>query len=121
MEFRFYKGAEYAKLTKEQKRELDEHRSKKRTDAGDNTKSRKTRFKDDDAKKWIAAAVQQQLEKHNDDIKEQNEADADMRRYIMSVVSGTQAAPTQSATSSATKAADPVVTLQSILRRAKKR
>jgi hypothetical protein len=116
VELRFYKGPEYAKLTSEQKQELYEHRAK-RTDSGkESPRAKVIRTKSvsrmmTPSKKWVAAAVQQQLDKQQGATKDATEAEDEMRRYILSVVSGTKTPPKESATTSAAKAAEPPISL----------
>ena len=120
VEFRFYKHNEFRELSDEQKTELLEWReSKKRQGGGSGTKPGQSQ-----QKKWIAAAVERRMEAKERESVE----DEDLKKYLMGVISGMSAGPTnQRGTASASEAtAAPQteqqpkrVTLASILRKAK--
>jgi len=128
VEFRFYKGPEYVKLTDEQKAELREYRAQRDSTSGKGSKNDRSkkgkggvRFDEGEQKKWIAAAVQKQLSQQDSTAKEDEAQEDAFKKYIMSVVSEVQSKPTPKATAATATAVQTPVTLQSILRRAGQR
>jgi hypothetical protein len=123
VEFRFYKGPEYAKLLLTQKDELREWRDAQKLAGTHKTKRPRDNAKDH--KKWIASAVKAAMKvkaPHETDVNETTESD--FKNYIWSLMATKEApaAPAVSAASVATTkpALTPAktVTLQSILRKA---
>ena len=122
VEFRFYKKSEYSKLTDEQKLELRNHRLQreektKTKEESSKTKEKKVRWGSEprQAKKWVAAAVEQHLAKAKDEAEEAKDIDDEFRRYIASVMSDSK----PSGKTKPSEKQSPPITLQGIIRKAK--
>jgi hypothetical protein len=127
VEFRYHTPAEYNQLQPDQKAELKDFRENKKGNAGQG-KAKKPRNatstnnrgdSNKQQKKWIASAVEKHLaQRQATDAVEEN-SEEDLKSYIMSIVSDAsskQATPPANASTATAKK----ITLQSILRKAKR-
>jgi hypothetical protein len=124
VEFCYYKPPEYNLLQPDQKAELKEFRENKTGNAshGKAKKPCNNNHHRDDSKqkKWIASAVEKQLVKRTE-TQDENATESAFKSYIYSLVSEAKKPATAvNATSAATIATEKKITLQSILRKAKR-
>jgi hypothetical protein len=126
VEFRFYKGPEYAKLLSTQKEELKEWRDAQKLAGTHNLatgpkSSKKPRDDGKEHKKWIASAVKASMKEKAPNNAVNNMTELDFKNYIWSLMAMKDPqAPAASAASLATTKPAPAKTdtLQSILRKA---
>jgi hypothetical protein len=124
VEFRYYKPPEYNMLQPDQKAELKEFWDNKNGNPSQG-KAKKPRTNnhnnrdDSKQKQWIASAVEKQLDKRQEH-QEEDTTETDLKSYIMSLISETKKPPLAAATTAAASATEKKVTLQSILRKAKR-
>jgi hypothetical protein len=123
VEFRYYKPVEYNELKPEQKAELKDYRENKRgSGQGKAKRPRPTQHRDrgeSQQKKWIASAVEKQMAKQQADDAVDKNTESDFKTYIMSLISDTKK-PVSSTVGTTSTATVNKVTLQSILRKAKR-
>ena len=117
VEFRYYKPPEYNELKPDQKAELKDFRETKRGKGKGKPSPKKPRG-DSQHKKWIASAVEKQMAKQQADDAVDETTETDFKSYIMSLISDTK--KPSSTTATAATATVNKVTLQSILRKAKR-
>jgi hypothetical protein len=124
VEFRYYKPPEYNQLGADQKAELKEHRDgKKSSPAPNKSKKPRNNTRDDSKhKKWIASAVEKQLAQKGQEVQDDDTAESEFKSYIMSLISNSQPnhPPVQATTAAASAKSKPTITLNSILRKAKR-
>jgi hypothetical protein len=122
VEFRYYKPPEYNLLGAEQKAELKEHRDGNKSSPGQG-KAKKTRFAntrdDSKQKQWIASAVEKQPAQQGQDVQDDDTMESEFKSYIMSLISSSKS-PASATTAAATTQSKPLVTLNSILPKAKR-
>ena len=124
VEFRFYKKKEYDQLTKEQKNELREYREKR--DNGEDGNKKKKQKDDKSQKQMIAAAVKQQLSDMQKSEAANEEVEQDFASLVQALVAkatspaATATAASTSASTQPTSAANPAITIKSILKRVQK-
>ena len=116
VELRFYKNDEYAKLNKEQRAELwrwQQENKKSKNKASSRNLS--------DDKADIAAAVTRELQKRKDAEQSEIEVEQNFEKYIMSIVAKASGSNTNASSGQGgNQAQRPKVTINSILKRAKK-
>ena len=117
VEFRFYKKPEYRKLSKEQKSELYQWQKSRKT----NTSEKDPNSKVNGSASDIAAAVSKELEKRKEAEQDELETEKHFEKYIMSIIARSGKASAQVASAKSNdKSKTPKVTINSILKRAKR-
>jgi hypothetical protein len=100
VEFRFYKHKEYNSLTPEQKKELAQWREKNNS-MGKSKMSSKSLMNEQATAKLAAAAVKKELANIEKEKANEEQVKQGLTEFILSVVSGKRAKPSQSSSSGA--------------------
>jgi hypothetical protein len=122
VEFRYYKATEYATLSNEQKAELKVYREKKKTGNGNSNKKARANDTNGDTKhkKWIASAVEKQLKAKRQESHDDDTTETDFKSYIMSLLADSKKPAQANATTASADSTEKKMTLNSILRKAKR-
>jgi hypothetical protein len=126
VEFRYHTPTEYNQLQPDQKAELKDFRENKKGNAGQGNKKRprngnttNNRGDSNKQKKWIASAVEKHLAKRQATDAVEESSEADLKSYIMSLISDTSSTTATPPANASTVTAKKL-TLNSIMRKAQR-